>query len=712
MANILDTPVAKLKGVGPVKVKAYEKQNIKTVRDLLYDFPRAFENRGNVELLTEITDPDIKHAVLLTVATTPKLSRIKRGMTLLKFRAYDDSAVAELTFFNQEYLKDKFELGATFRFWGKVEKVGKRYAMSSPAFEPYFEDKTLPDLLPVYRLSEGLTQKQVSENISQAAALCGGEIPDDLPNGIRIANNLCTLGYALKNIHRPEDYGALAAAKRRLIFDEFFYFALGISVTRQKTKSSDAPPCPDCNITPFIKNIPFEPTNAQKRTINEIAADMKKSSPMSRIVIGDVGCGKTLCAAAAMYIAAKNGCQAALMAPTEILARQHFADLSEIFSKLGISCELLTGSTSQSKKQKIYAALADGTLEVVVGTQALLSDGVTFKKAGLIVTDEQHRFGVNQRATLSDKSRHAHVLVMSATPIPRTLSLALYGDLDMSVIDEMPKGRQKVDTYAVGGSYRERIDAFIKKNIDAGGQVYIVCPAVEEKEAADDEVTLYDVAEDGVIADDTPPLKAAVEYTKELKAKFPGYSVEFIHGKLKSREKDDIMRRFADGKIQILVSTTVIEVGVNVPNACLMIVENAERFGLSQLHQLRGRVGRGNRKSYCILVSGWDDVSLCGEAARARLETMRTCYDGFKIAEQDLAQRGPGDFLKGGDAESIRQSGGVKFKLADLCDDRTLLSAAFAEAKKLLETDADLSAHSALAAEVSEMFTLDEKTLN
>ena len=711
--GVFNIPVTKLRGVGPVKAAAYAKQGILTISDILSNYPRAYENRGNIELLDEITDPDIKHAVILTVATEPKTVRLRaRHMSMLKFKAYDDSGTAELTFFNQDFLKDKFPLGSTFRFWGKVEKSGRKFLMSSPAFEPWYQDKPLRDLMPVYRLSEGLSQKQITENIEQAMQICGAEIPDDLPNDIRINNKLCTLNFALKNIHNPENYVSLAAAKRRLIFDEFFNFALGLSITKGKVKSTGAPICRVDEISPFLSQLPFGLTGAQQKVVEDIRRDMSSDTPMSRIVIGDVGSGKTVCAAAAIYIAVKGGRQAALMVPTEILARQHYLELAPLFEKLGVSCELLLGATTQSKKEKIRAALAQGKLDVIIGTQALISEKVEFFSPGLIVTDEQHRFGVLQRAALAEKGAHAHRLVMSATPIPRSLALALYGDLEMSVIDELPPGRQRVDTFAVDESYRQRLDGFIKKNIEDGGQVYIVCPAVEEKENTDDEIPLDSLDENGVLSDSTPPLKAAIPYSEEIKNRFPEFSVEFVHGKLKSRDKDAIMRRFSEGKTQILVSTTVIEVGVNVPNACLMIVENAERFGLSQLHQLRGRVGRGSRKSYCVLVYGGEDLAACSENAKRRLDIMHTCYDGFKIAEQDLAMRGPGDFLRGDRDESIRQSGGVKFKLADLCNDASILSAAFAEAKRLLEIDPGLSSHSALAERVKAMFSLDSGTIN
>ncbi len=710
--NVFALPVTKLKGIGAVRAAAYSRLGVRTVGDLLFDFPRAYENRGNIELLSEITDPDAKHAVILTVATSPKVVRLRsRRMTFLKFKAYDDSGFAEITFFNQDFLRDKFPLGSTFRFYGKVEKAGNHYVMSSPAFEPWYEDRPLRDLLPVYRLTDGVSQKQISDSVAAAQALCGYEIPDFMPNEIRIANGLCTLNFAIKNIHCPESFKNLAAAKKRLIFDEFFNFALGISITRKKRVKSGAPACVNGSTADLEALLPYALTGAQRRAVNDIASDMAKNSPMSRIIVGDVGCGKTVCAAAAMFIAVRSGRQAALMAPTEILARQHYCDLEPLFSRLGISCELLVGATTPAKKKKIYDALSSGELDTVIGTQALLSEGVSFASPGLVVTDEQHRFGVAQRAALAGKSGHAHTLVMSATPIPRSLALALYGDLDMTVIDEMPPGRQRVDTFAVDGSYRERLDAFIKKNVTSGGQVYIVCPAVEERESEAGEVELAELSENGIIADQAPPLKAAVAYAAEIAEKFPEFTSAFVHGKMKSREKDDVMKRFAAGKVQILVSTTVIEVGVNVPDACLMIVENAERFGLSQLHQLRGRVGRGNRKSYCILVYGGEHLEDCPQNAKERLSTMKNTYDGFAIAEKDLTMRGPGDFLRGED-DTIRQHGGVKFRLADLCDDAGLLKAAFAEAGRLIEADPELRDHPVLAERVASMFTLDADSIN
>lgn len=708
MAKKASNDISNLRGVGPAKAAAYGRLGIRTTTDLLYHFPRSYENRGDIHLLCDAPE-DGRTATVLTVGTEPKSTRIRGRMTLLKFKAFDESGVCEITYFNQDYLKSRFVLGSTHRFYGKVQKTARRYKMTSPEAELIEEDSPLPDLLPVYRLSEGLSPKQVITNV-QAVLAEAATMPDPLPDTVRESQRLCTLAFALRNIHNPTDYVSLAAAKKRLIFDEFFIFALGLSMTKQKAVGTGAPVCDKGDISPLLAQLPYTLTGAQARTIEQIRADMARSAPMSRIVVGDVGCGKTVCAAAAMLIAVQSGRQAALMAPTEILARQHHEDLAPLFSAMGIRAELLVGATTAAKKRKIKEELASGALPVIIGTQALLSDGVEFANPGLIVTDEQHRFGVRQRAVLSEKNEHAHMLVMSATPIPRSLALALYGDLELSRIDEMPVGRQRVDTFVVDEGYRDRLHAFIQKQCDEGGQVYVVCPAVEERDAEPDELLLHEIGEDAPLADDRPPLKAAVQYAEELQQALPSLSVALVHGKMKSKDKERIMAAFAAGDVNVLVSTTVIEVGVNVPNACLMVVENAERFGLSQLHQLRGRVGRGKRKSYCVLVS--DTQRDAESTAAKRLSVMRTTYDGFAIAERDLTLRGPGDFLSGADNDTIRQSGGVKFRLAALCDDTGLLTAAFEQARALTDTDRELSAYPLLKKTVDDMFTLDTDTIS
>lgn len=703
-----NSPITLLSGVGRVRAAAYAKLGIFSLGDLLRHYPRAYENRSDIRLLTEAR-ADGKSAVILTVATEPKCVRLRSHKSFLKFRAFDESGSCEIVFFNQDYLKNVFPIGSVFRFYGKVEQSGKRYTMSSPVFEPWAESVPLPPFAAVYRLTEGLSAKQIAKDVAAALSLLAAAGEDPLPASIRMRRELCTLSFAERNIHQPADQQSLAIARKRLVYDEFFYFSLGTAMAQRMTRKAGAPLCSNGDISPMLRELPFDLTNAQKAVIDEIRRDMAREIPMSRIVVGDVGCGKTVCAAAAMLIAVQSGRQAALMAPTEILARQHFSELAPLFQKLGYECALLIGATSTAEKKRIKMRLSNPhpalRIPLVIGTHALLSDGVEFSAPGLVITDEQHRFGARQRALLSEKNTHAHLLVMSATPIPRSLALVLYGDLELSKINEMPPGRQRVDTFVVNESYRARLNAFIAKQIETGGQVYVVCPSIEEQENEPDEIELAEILSDPQAREKHPPLKAAITYSKDLQAQFPSYKVAFLHGKMKSAEKDAVMQNFASGNIHILVSTTVIEVGVNVPNACLMIVENAERFGLSQLHQLRGRVGRGTRKSYCVLVTGGtEDV---GERSRARLETMHTTYDGYAIAEQDLIQRGPGDFLASSADGSVRQSGGLSFRLADAGEDLSILTDATADARALLDGDATLSSYPELALRVQAMFSID-----
>ena len=715
--------IGALYGVGPARERAFAKLGVHTIEDLLHHYPRAYEYRGNIRTLQSCSSEE-KSATILTVASAPRLHRIKRGMTLLKFRATEDGSgeVCEITYFNQDYLKDAFSLGMTCRFYGKVERKGNSFAMTSPAYEPIIEgqEDQLSPLLPVYPATQGLSQKQIASAAQLALRMAltdADAMQDPLPAELRRERGLCAYAYALRNIHRPTDMEALSAAKKRLVYDELYLFALGLATVRSQTKRATAPACDKADLAPLTALLPYTLTGAQRRAIEEIRTEMMSSVPMSRMLVGDVGCGKTVCAAAAMLFAVQSGYQAALMAPTEILARQHYAELSELFGKLHISCALLIGATTAAKKRDIRAALAAGELDVVIGTQALLTDGVEFARSALMVTDEQHRFGVGQRAALSEKNRHAHLLVMSATPIPRSLALGLYGDLDISRIDEMPPGRQVVDTFVVDESYRARLNAFIQKQVGLGGQVYVVCPAIEERRVDDEEmqpdVYLEDVSLRSlmprVTPDDQPPLKNALAHTEYLRQALPGISVACLHGKMKAAEKDAIMQAFVRGEVKVLISTTVIEVGVNVPSATLMIVENAERFGLSQLHQLRGRVGRGQAKSYCVLVGG----ERLGAVAKQRLEVMRTQHDGFEIAQRDLMLRGPGDFLRGSDSgEGIRQSGGIRFRLADGCDDTALLELAMEDARALIADDPSLSSVPALRHRVERMFTPAKGTLN
>ncbi len=709
----LNTPLIELNGVGDKHYRSFAANNLHTVKDLLYYLPRAYQNRGDIKSLNQVEFYDEYHSYVLTIATEPKVAMVRRGMNILKFKAFDETGSVNITYFNQNYLKDIFHVGGVFRFWGKVTQEKRTLYLNSPSYDAVIPDRYLAPLVSVYPLFSGVNQKYLSKLIREIIANVPLMLKDYLPESIRQEMKLCTLPYALRNIHFPESEDALDRAIKRLTFDELFTFAIAVSSMKNATTRKNAPIMYDIDVSPLYNLLSYEPTNAQRKAINEICSDLcpknaisGTTKPMSRIVVGDVGSGKTLCAEAAAYIACKNGYQCALMCPTEILAFQHYEGLYPTFERLGIRCELLTGSTPAKTKRAILGGLKSGEIQFVIGTHALIQDSVEFKNFGLAITDEQHRFGAMQRASLSEKTEGTHTLVMSATPIPRTLSFMMYGDLDISLIDEMPPGRQRVDTFVVDEVYRDRLNAFIRKQVDNGNQVYIVCPSVEEKKEDIDNVYDYNPFE-SALENDAPPLKAAVDFANELRDIFPDLCIEFIHGKMKAKEKDAIMMAFASNVINVLVSTTVIEVGVNVPNATLMIVENAERFGLSQLHQLRGRVGRGKDKSYCVLVS-----NAKGEKSKERLQIMRTIYDGFTIAERDLQMRGPGDFFSSG--SSIRQSGEAGFDIAKKCNDNSLAMSAFDCARNVLANDAHLEKdeHLLLRERVNEIYKEKANTIN
>ena len=524
----------------------------------------------------------------------------------------------------------------------------------------------------------------MSRAIRQGLDSCADILPDCLPDGVRQAHQLCRVNYAYENIHFPEAPEALDIARRRLAFEELFFFAIGLKLLRSRRETVSVEPFQTVDMAPFYNALPFTLTDAQRRCVEEAIADMQSGKPMNRLCQGDVGSGKTMVAAACVYFCIKNGRQAALMAPTELLAEQHYRGLAPLLERLNIRCALLTGSTSAKTKRSVTAQLATGEIDFAIGTHALISGGVAYADLGLVVTDEQHRFGVAQRTALAEKGEHPHTLVMSATPIPRTLALILYGDLDVSVIDQLPPGRKPIETYAVTSAYHPRLYTFIRKQVEAGRQVYIVCPMVSENDELPDE------------------RKAVTEYAQKLQTEiFPDLKVAFVHGKMKAREKDAVMSAFAAGETDILVSTTVIEVGVDVPNANLMVVENAERFGLSQLHQLRGRVGRGAHQSYCVLVS--DNKN---DETRQRLKAMTKTADGFKIAEEDLRLRGPGDFF------GLRQHGLPGLRVADLGCDTRLLAEAQSAADGLLAEDPALTHHPATAERVRKLFQQSENSLN
>ena len=686
--NLL-SPVTVLSGVGKTRAEKLAKLHIHTIRDLLYFFPRAYEKRGDIRMAKSVKDAETV-SLILTVSSEVSNAKIKKFMTLSKFRAFDESGSVEIVFYNSPYIKQVFHTGGEFRFYGRALVKKGRVQLINPKYEVVDENKPLMDFFPVYSLTEGITSKMLLKMVEDAFVSALNQVEDYIPENIRLAHSFPTLSYAIGKAHFPSSSEELSIALRRLAFDEMFLFALATQKSAIKSKSGHAPRMSPCSIKEYLALLPYELTNAQKRCVNEIYADLTRAKdgvthPMTRILVGDVGSGKTVCAALGIYIALKSGYQCALMAPTEILARQHYEELSQNFQKLGITVSLLLGGTSQKEKNRIYEGLENGEISLVIGTHALLSDKVKFYNLGLVVTDEQHRFGVMQRAKLKDKAENVHLLVMSATPIPRTLALAMYGDIDVSRIDEMPKGRQVVDTHLVDESYRPRLNAFIKKQVDEGGQVYVVCPSIEKQEEEDGDLLYLDSMDFSSSNHSRPELKDAMSYTEELRRALPTLRIETLHGKMNAKQKDDIMGKYCNGEIDVLVSTTVIEVGINVPTSTLMVVENAERFGLSQLHQLRGRVGRSPKKSYCVLVS--DDMS---DKARKRMKTICNLHDGYKIAEEDLLIRGPGDFFSNQE-DSFRQSGGFQFKFATLCQDTGLFSLSFDIAKQLLEEDFDLT---------------------
>lgn len=691
--TLLDSPIATMNGVGEKRARLLMKLGIETVRDLLYYVPRSYENRGNIKTLSDGTDGNT-HAFLLTVSGHVSTARLRGNLTVSKFRAFDDSGSVEVVFFNQPYIKDVFREGETYRFWGKLTPSRSHFTLSSPKYEPYAEGVPLDDFVPVYTVTNGISGKIIDKLVKTALGYALPHISDPMSERIRTENSLPTLAYAIKNMHAPEDSNALSRSLKRLAFDELFTFALGIRMSARLNEERDGIKCSPCSVKPLTDLLPYELTGAQKRTVNEIYSDMTgvrsdRFRPMSRIVIGDVGSGKTVCAMMAAYIAIKSGYQAAMMVPTEILARQHYAEFLSYFENLGITTRLLLGSTGKKEKEKIYRETESGECSMLIGTHALINEKVKFKCLCLTITDEQHRFGALQRAALQKKDDRSHLLVMSATPIPRTLALAMYGDLDISRVDEMPKGRLRVLTYALDESYRPRILDFIRKQVSLGGQVYIICPAIEEKDGSDDtdseNLTSMKTEQGPFRAEKGIHLKNAVDYSRELSDALPDLKISCLHGKLSSAEKDRIMTEFAEGRSDVLVSTTVIEVGVNVPNATLMIIENAERFGLSQIHQLRGRVGRGEKQSYCILMSDSK-----GENAGERLRIATTTYDGYEIAEKDLLMRGPGDFFAQNSDNNLRQSGGIEFKFAKLCNSTELMDMAFRAAEKTIREDPEL----------------------
>lgn len=679
----LNTDIRYIKGVGEARAKSLAKLGITDLRSLLSYFPRAYDDRRAYKKIADLI-PGENACVCAVIAGEPKLSRIRKGLDLVKLRAVDETGALELTYFNQSYLKNTFHTGDAYVFFGRAEGTPSRPQMTNPLFEREGAHQITGRIMPIYPLTAGISQSMLYKAVEQGLAACVDELPDILPEDVRLVYQLCHTRFAYENIHFPTDDEALSAARRRLAFEELFLLALGLKLLRERRTFVAGKQCKKVDLSPFFSSLPFSLTGAQRRAIGDIARDLTGKRPMNRLVQGDVGSGKTMVAAAAIYMAAKNGLQCALMAPTEILAEQHYRSLAPLLEPLGIPCALLTASTKAKERRALNERLQSGELSLVIGTHALLSPDVQYQNLGLVVTDEQHRFGVDQRAALSAKGDDPHLLVMSATPIPRTLALMIYGDLDVSILNELPPGRQKIDTFAVPSSYHERIYAFLRKLVADGRQAYIVCPMVAENDELPDE------------------RKAVTAYAETLqKEVFPDLRIAPIHGKMKPKEKDAVMRAFAAHEIDVLVSTTVIEVGVDVPNAALMLIENAECFGLSQLHQLRGRVGRGRHKSYCVLVS--DNK---GEENKQRLKVMSSTSDGFAIAEEDLKLRGPGDFF------GSRQHGLPSLRVADLSCDLSLLHETQSAAEQLLAADPALKNHPLLKARVELLFELNADAMN
>ena len=674
LADRLDT----LPGIGPARARGLEKLGLVTVEDLLRCYPRSYEDRRKFSTVAA-APVDIPVCLELLVAEPPRLSRIRKGLELVKARLVDDTGSLTATFFNQTYMKDALRPGETYIVYGKVEGPPGRRQMTNPVCERSDRVRFTGCILPVYALTHGISNNLLAGLARRCVDECAGQLEEVLPGPLRREHALAAAEFACRNIHFPRDEEALELARRRLIFEELFYLTCGMALLRTRRDEAAGVPFAIPPVEEFLALLPFPLTGAQRRVMDEIAADVSAGSPMNRLVQGDVGSGKTMVAAYGAWLAAKNGRQCALMAPTELLAEQHFRSLAPLLEQAGLRVGLLTGAVKGRARKELLAALAAGELDLLIGTHALLSEGVDYADLGLVITDEQHRFGVAQRAALSAKARRPpHVLVLSATPIPRTLSLVIYGDLDVSVIDELPPGRTPVQTFVVGEDKRQRMYGFVRKLVGEGRQAYIVCPAVEEGE------------------DEGAGLKAATTYAQGLQTEvFPDLRVGLVHGKMKPREKDAVMTAFAGGELDVLVSTTVIEVGVDVPNAALMVVENADRFGLSQLHQLRGRVGRGKHQSYCVLVT-----STRNPDSRARLKVLTKTTDGFQIAEEDLKLRGPGDFF------GQRQHGLPQLRIADLAGDMRVLKEAQLAAQELLERDPGLKRpeHAPLLKQVHRLF--------
>ena len=666
-----DMPIRYLKRIGEKRADMFDRLGIQTVGQLVRHYPRQYEDWSTT---VSILDAPLGETCCIKAIAlkAPQEHRIRKGMTLYKFPVSDGENVMNITLFNNKYAAQKVKYGEEYLFFGTVTGNFTRREMSSPLIEPA---ETGERIRPIYPQTAGLVTRVIEDAVRQVLdADCDWLRDDPLPESVRAAHHLCGLREAIEKIHFPTSHADIAVARRRLIFEELFVLQLGLLRLKKGNRVQTGARIPVDYREDFYRLLPFELTGAQRRAIDDCARDMATERPMNRLLQGDVGSGKTAVAAGVAHQVIRNGWQAAMMAPTEILAAQHVKSLQKLFEHTDIQVGLLISSQPAAEKKRVLDGLRTGDISFVVGTHALLSDKVQFARLGLVITDEQHRFGVDQRARLAQKGEHPHLLVMSATPIPRTLALIIYSDLDVSVLDELPPGRQPVKTYAVGSALRERAFGFVKKQVDAGRQAFVVCPLVEDGET---------------------DLASATAYYEQLRTTaLKGYAVGLLHGRMKAAEKDAVMAAFAAGDIDVLVSTTVVEVGVDVPNAAIMLIENAERFGLAQLHQLRGRVGRGRHESFCVLISDAQN-----KEAVTRLKAMCATNDGFRIADEDLKLRGPGDFF------GNRQHGLPNLKMVDLSSDMLLMQDAQKAAATLLEENGDLSRYPRLSAAVDELFS-------
>ena len=658
----LNQNVQYIKGVGPNNLTLLQKLGINTLGDLITFFPRNYEDRSKPKKIYELVDGE---EALIDVVCASQMSetRFARNKVMLKMLVRDDTGDCVLTWFNQTYLRNKFKVGERYQFYGKVNIKYGRIEMARPVFDKEGLNKNTGKIIPIYPLTYKLSQNKLRSIIENGLKLTLGKLDETIPDYILKEYNLENINTATRQIHFPSNFDEYSRARRRFVFEELLTVQLALlSLKSRYDKETDGIQF-DKNVKMLdvINSLPFRLTRAQLKVLEEIDNDMENNKPMNRLLQGDVGSGKTIVSIISAYKAAKSGYQSAIMAPTAILAEQHMQEFSKVLEKFGIKCELLLGGMRVKKRREVLEQLKNGEIDVLIGTHALIVDDVEFKKLGLVVTDEQHRFGVRQRANIVSKGANPDVLVMTATPIPRTLALILYGDLDISIIDELPPNRKKIETYPVTKNYERRVEEFIRANLAKGRQAYIVCPLVEDNEEFENYKSVVELAE---------------KYQNDV---FPECQVAYLHGKMKQKEKDDIMQRFKDGEIQILVSTTVIEVGVNVPNANIMVVQNAEHFGLAQLHQLRGRVGRGEYQSYCILIYEGNS-----RTTRERMKIMKDTDNGFIVAEKDLELRGSGEFF------GTRQHGLPEFKIANLFEDVSVLKDVQNLSAKIERTDPKL----------------------